>query len=560
MDLPVFINKTDKTPIYGRFPPVSSRPSGLPSDVLREGSNRVGLAALIYAFVFFSAYFIADLRTWVERIQGGTLTEAFDLGATVAVISILLSLGFFCLSVALRARPRLLLDLSLAFEVVAAFGIAMAEYWGSWSRWFPDRSELGPVGLSWTCVWIVAFPYLAPNKPRKVLIASLLAASAGPVTIILSHHLAAGTCREAMTFFLARVFPFTTYLCAILAFVASRGIHGLGTRLKKARDIGSYRLVKLLGRGGMGEVWWAEHHMLARPAAIKLIRPEILGADEGERRSILRRFEREAQATAILRSYHTIDLYDFGVTSDGSFYYAMELLNGLDLDSLVRRFGPVSAERAIHFLRQACHSLAEAHYTGLIHRDIKPTNLYSCRLGLECDFIKVLDFGLVKPDRTLRHETTPLTRPGITCGSPGYMAPEMALGKTEIDERTDIYALGCVAYWLLTGQLVFEGQSPLAMIVQHVQSAPVPPSKRTEIEIPAALEGVILSCLEKDPANRPQTAAELGHLLANCKTKGSWTTGRMKAWWDLHMPRREADPESHAGETPSGQAVLHPRL
>ena len=201
---------------------------------------------------------------------------------------------------------------------------------------------------------------------------------------------------------------------------------------------------------------------------------------------MLRRFEREAQATAALSSPHTIRVFDFGVTDDGTFYYVMELLAGRDLESLVREFGPVPADRAIYLLRQVCHSLADAHARGLVHRDIKPANIYVCRMGLDYDFVKVLDFGLVKfNDQQRDASTTLMTGAHTTTGTPAYMAPEIILGEGEVDRRADVYALGCVAYYLLTGQLVFEADTPMKMFLQHVQTPPVPPSQRTELHDPA---------------------------------------------------------------------------
>ncbi len=286
----------------------------------------------------------------------------------------------------------------------------------------------------------------------------------------------------------------------------------------------------------MGEVWLARHRMLARPAAVKLIRPDSLGDDEATRGYVLRRFEREAQATAALESHHTIELFDFGITQDGSFYYVMELLRGLDLDTLVQRFGPASAARAVYLLSQVCHSLAEAHEVGMIHRDIKPANIYVCRLGLEYDFVKVLDFGLVKTIDGRAGAATELTAEGIATGTPAFMAPEMAMGRGDVDGRADIYGLGCVGYWLLTGRRVFEAESPLATVVAHVQETPVPPSQRSELPIPAPLEELILACLAKDPAERPQSAAELGAQLAGCPLDPTWSHERARDWWALHLP------------------------
>ena len=268
------------------------------------------------------------------------------------------------------------------------------------------------------------------------------------------------------------------YITAIVAIVPSHLFQRLGRRLREAQDLGSYQLVELLGRGGMGEVWRAEHRLLARSAAIKLVRPELLGAGSGgDPRTILRRFEREARATAQLTSPHTIQVFDYGQTHDATFYYVMELLSGRDLESLVKDFGPLPAERAIFLLRQVCHSLADAHAHGLVHRDIKPANIYLCRMGLEYDFVKVLDFGLVKypgarGGTAVIHDASNTQ----TTGTPAYMAPEVILGEGDVDRRADVYALGCVAYYLLTGQLVFEADTPMKMLMQHVQSVPLPPS------------------------------------------------------------------------------------
>src|SRR5206468_1620159 len=224
----------------------------------------------------------------------------------------------------------------------------------------------------------------------------------------------------------------------------------------RMEDIGSYTLDSRLGTGGMGEVWKAKHKLLAREAAIKLIRPQVLQSSTGRQEFLLRkRFEREAQVTASLRSPHTVALYDFGHAKDGSFYYVMELLDGIDLETLVDQYGPMDPGRVVHILYQACKSLEEAHKAGLIHRDIKPRNILLCKLGLEYDFAKVLDFGLVKSLRPTDVAESMLTVEGVITGTPAYLAPEIALGNRDIDGRADLYSLGCVAYFLLTGLLVF---------------------------------------------------------------------------------------------------------
>jgi DNA-binding NtrC family response regulator len=302
--------------------------------------------------------------------------------------------------------------------------------------------------------------------------------------------------------------------------------------LDEAVAVGSYRLVELLGAGGMGEVWLARHRLLARPAAVKLIRHDVQTAAAHEQ--LVRRFEREAQVTAGLRSPHTVQLYDFGVNDSGSFYYVMELLDGLDLQRIVTDFGPQPAERVIMLLRQACRSLAEAHDHGLVHRDIKPANLFVTRLGSEYDYLKLLDFGIVK-DRP-GQEATLLSNQGIVPGTPAFMAPELIFGENRIDGRADLYSLACTAYWALTGQLVFQARTPAEMLLHHAQTPPVPPSQVSELPIPAELETLLMMCLEKDPARRSASALDLDSRLARVRCEQPWTEDRARAWWEAHAP------------------------
>ena len=335
-------------------------------------------------------------------------------------------------------------------------------------------------------------------------------------------------------------FSYSVLILAVGLLFSVWGAHIINTlRLSaaKERELGRYLLQEKIGAGGMGEVWRAKHTLLARPAAIKMIQAGILSdANSEEMQTVKRRFQREAQATASLTSPHTVQLYDFGITDEGIFYYVMEYLEGLDLETLVERFGPVQPERTIWLLQQASQSLAEAHTQGLIHRDIKPSNLHVGRMGLRSDFVKVLDFGLVKRVQAGIDGDTKLTREGSTTGTPAYMAPEMALGRSNVDERSDIYSFGCVAYWMLTGVPVFEGQTPMEVIVDHAKTPPVPPSQRTEFTIPESLEELIVSCLEKDPGKRPQSMAEISQLLATVEVDEPWTEQRALAWWQMHMP------------------------
>jgi eukaryotic-like serine/threonine-protein kinase len=302
--------------------------------------------------------------------------------------------------------------------------------------------------------------------------------------------------------------------------------------LEHARSVGSYRLISLLGSGGMGEVWLAKHRLLARPAAVKLIRQEAQTG--GDREQLIRRFQREAQVTAGLRSPHTVQLYDFGVNDNGSFYYVMELLQGLDLQHIVNRFGPLPAERTIMLLCQACRSLAEAHERGLVHRDIKPANLFVARLGFEFDYLKVLDFGMVKDQPGL--EVTMLSAQNLLRGTPAFMAPEVVIGERDIDGRTDLYSLACAAYWALTGQLLFQANTPTQMLLHHVNTRPERPSGVCELPIPRDLEDLLMQCLEKDPKKRPASALDLERQLTCVPCPEPWTVDRARAWWATHAP------------------------
>jgi DNA-binding NtrC family response regulator len=303
-------------------------------------------------------------------------------------------------------------------------------------------------------------------------------------------------------------------------------------QLNEALAVGSYRLVTPLGKGGMGEVWLAKHRFLVRPAAVKLIRHDVPPGPAREQ--LVRRFEREAQVTAALRSPHTVQLYDFGVNDTGSFYYVMEFLNGLDLHVIGTRFGPQPAERVVMLMRQACRSLAEAHERGLVHRDIKPANVFVTRLGTEYDYVKILDFGVVKDQSG--HDGTMLSNQNIVQGTPAFMPPEIVLGESSIDGRADLYSLACTAYWALTARTVFDAANAAQMLLQHVQAPPVPPSMRSELFIPEQLESILMKCLEKDPSKRPSSALQLDSYLACVPSDTPWTNERAQKWWEAHLP------------------------
>ena len=511
----------------GPGPAARGASSGLPLDLLSQSASRLRSLALLYAFVYFMAGILPGLLLPEGRAQLRANPILWTPGAIGIAVALVVAVAVGSRRVRLPAVMRI----GLVFEVVSSYAIAAGE--------FADPAMLethrGFLGLSWVAVWVVLFNIVVPTTPRRAVFVALASVSAVPV--VLGVMMATGITSLALApteFFFGLVFPYLLIVC--MSWVGARVVYHLGTEVKRARELGSYRLEEKLGEGGMGEVWRARHRMLARPAAIKLIRPALAGDRRSEiSEQAASRFEREAQAIARLRSPNTVDLFDFGMADDGAFYYAMELLDGLDADTLVRRFGPTPPERAVHLLRQICHSLSEAQSHGLVHRDIKPANIFLCRYGEEYDFVKVLDFGLVHAVRDPVDGASGPTREQSILGTPAFMAPEQATG-THVDGRADIYATGCVAYWLLTGQLVFDADTELGMLVQHAQKTPTPPSIRTGRAIPRALEDLVLSCLAKNPAHRPQSSRELSRVLAQLEGAGAWTQERAREWWAMHAP------------------------
>jgi eukaryotic-like serine/threonine-protein kinase len=498
----------------------------LPADLQVEALRRLRIVALLYAGAYFLAGPLTSLLSERSRAIYFSLPELWLPAAGSIGAGIVMAVMTGLTSVSTRARTLA----GLVFEVLGSIGIAAAEYHHISSPIVYGQYGAGGFGLSWVAVWVMLFSVAVPAPTRVAVIVAALSLATVPASYALNTRLGMNVPLGGDQFFVNLVFPYLVVL--LMAYGGVRVVSRLGAAVRQARELGSYRLVERLGRGGMGEVWRAEHRLLARPAAIKLIRPEVLGANDPEaRRLLMRRFEREAQATAMMRSMHTIELYDFGVSDDGTFYHVMELLGGYDLHALVGRFGPVPAERVVHLLRQVCDSLGEAHEAGLIHRDIKPANIYACRYGREVDVVKVLDFGLVKHVQAPEPGADLVTAGQLAGGTPAFMAPEQALGEDRVDARSDLYAVGCVAYWLLTGTLVFEGATPLETIVMHVHAQPELPSRRADLPIPPQLEALVLTCLAKDPAARPATADELGARLAAVPLERPWTPERAREWW-----------------------------
>jgi hypothetical protein len=391
---------------------------------------------------------------------------------------------------------------------------------------FPRLVALEKNGVINLLILMVLYGVFIPNDPRTtarvvltmalgpfLVLAALQLRMAGRATMIdelASHEFAIAN----SIFFL---------LSAGLATYASYILNGLRLDLRRVRQLGQYHLGEKLGQGGMGEVYLAEHQLLKRPCALKLIRPEA-----NANPTALARFEREVQAAALLTHPNTIEVFDYGRASDGTFYYVMEYLPGLNVAELVQKFGPMPPGRVVYLLRQVCGALAEAHQYGLIHRDLKPANIHVAILGGKCDVAKVLDFGLVKP--TADPDAPRLTAEYSVSGTPQYMSPEQTMAAESIDGRADLYSLGAVGYYMLTGRPPFEGSHPTELMIAHARDQVVPPSRHNP-EIPADLEAVILRCLEKDPNARFPDARALAAALAACACASDWDEAKAEAWW-----------------------------
>ena len=413
-----------------------------------------------------------------------------------------------------------------------------------------------------TCVLLVYAVYVPSTARRTLMVSSLMT-----VPLLACVFVAYRSYDPALHDPPAAIWPkravgdqaySVTFLCFVWWAIAvamatgfSSMLYGLRKAVNDIRRLGQYTLEKKLGEGGMGVVYRASHAMLRRPTAIKLLLPDRAGADA------LTRFEREVQRTAMLTHPNTVTVFDYGRTADGVFYYAMELLEGASLDEIVEVDGPQPEERVIHLLEQVAGSLAEAHDAGLIHRDIKPANILVVDRGGLADLVKVVDFGLVK-DVGLTTRDGQLHEPAVTqanmlTGTPLYIAPETLSAPESVDARADLYALGAVGYWLLTGTHVFSASTIIEVCAHHLHSIPEPPSTRLGAPVAADLEAVLLACLAKRPEDRPASAHVLREQLRACAAAGRWTNVRAAQWWQAHRHElrsggagasAEADPRS----------------
>jgi len=474
-----------------------------------------GLFALILGGFFTLALVVSGIvlpaRFWETNVS------VMRLGHLIAVAG-LAAAWALCLG---KPRPAWLLaaiDLVGSLAVLTMVSIMIAFAPAGW------RTQLMGTGLFVFVITLRAA--LVPSPPTWTAVVCVIAALPVPLGAYVAT-LHDPTWSEALFPRIAVLLIVTGWCVAgtASAYAISRIVYGLRAEVKSAMRLGQYTLEEKIGEGGMGTVYRARHALLRRPTAIKLLSPERSGAAN------VKRFEREVQLTSLLTHPNTIAIYDYGHTQDGAFYYVMELLDGISLHDLCEEDGPQPAGRVTFILAQAASALAEAHDAGLIHRDVKPANIMLCERGGMADFVKVLDFGLVK-DMT-ESESTDAARSSADAiaGTPLYMAPETVTNPKEVDARVDIYALGAVGYWLLTAEPPFEGANLVEVLSHHLHSIPKTPSERLGREVPTELEALIMKCLAKTPGDRPASMHELAGALRALETRLAWSEAEAHAWW-----------------------------
>ncbi len=500
--------------------PIDPAPSSASGEMRALRRDRLAATALLLTFAF------ATLLVWHLSYRSSHGPYTWGLFASRLVLCTVVA--------AVLVSPiRLAVGQVRMLEIVLFGGltaiVVLAQYFVSLEV-LEREKEIGLIafmknGVIQMVTLILMYGTLIPNRPRTVAWVVVLMAAAP----LFSHaflsenpHFAAFSEKMSAAEFTGSNALFLL-LAAIIATFSSILLNGLRIELHRARKFGKYRLIRKLGEGGMGEVYLAEHLLLKRPCALKLIKRE-----SGSNPIALARFEREVQSAARLSHPNTIEIYDYGHTSDGTFYYVMEYLQGLSLSELVRRDGPLLPGRVIYIFRQVCAGLAEAHRLGLVHRDLKPGNLFLAVRGGEADVAKVLDFGLVK--LTQDPGAVEISRELTVSGTPMYMAPEQATADRSLDSRADIYALGAMMYFALTGSPPFTGESGFAIMMSQVRDPVVPPSERIP-GLPADLEEVVLRCLAKKPSDRYPSVRALGDALAECTSASEWGPNRAEAWW-----------------------------
>lgn len=512
--------------VEGSTPHMSSETRG----VLRR---RLRIAAVLL-FIGFSSFFLYSTVRWKmsDHLQADYRWVFFS---QIAVITLLgLSAWKLCAKCDL-SMTKLRIGEAIVFGAPALFFTVLTYHKLTYCAMLDEgHAHIANTPAAWMLL-IFCYAIFVPNNWRRA------AAVIGPLALtpMVVMTVAYYTCPALSALLQTDDFDDLpveqAMLLALSAMVAIVGVHTINTLRHEAfvaKQLGQYRLKRLLGSGGMGEVYLAEHQMMKRPCAVKVIRPEKAGDPQ-----VLARFEREVRATAKLSHWNSIDIYDYGRTPDGTFYYVMEYLPGHNLGELVKEHGPVPPARILYLMRQVCDALAEAHGHGLIHRDIKPANIFCAYRGGVFDVAKLLDFGLAKP--LTDANDSGLTQEGSITGSPLFMSPEQA-GSEEVDGRSDIYSLGAVMYYMATGKAPFEYASPLKVMIAHASEDPEPP-RYLNGDIPAELEEVILHSLEKRPGDRYQTVAELREALDRVPVDGEWTARMAADWWNNYgCPQRKA--------------------
>jgi eukaryotic-like serine/threonine-protein kinase len=523
--------------------PTSNWSSEESREFLQERISSFARLVFLITVAFFVCGWVIALFWTPSELSGGlpaAMTHVIHLGAAAVLLAMWLS------------TRRGVLPASVLRVIDAGGTFVVAVLFSGMSFRLPLELVLRPDLLAVLSVAVVLLyrSAIVPSAPRTTAVIGALAAA--PLLPMTYLAFAGG----GPTLGAPSPWAYVTYtglfgsLAVLLSTAISRIIYGLRQTVREARRLGPYTLVQKIGEGGMGAVYRAEHALLRRPTAIKILPPERAGEMD------LARFEREVQMTSLLTSPHTVSVYDFGRTPDGLFYYAMEYLDGIDLLELVRRDGPMPAGRVVHVLRQVCEALGEAHRVGLIHRDIKPANILLCERGGRPDVAKVVDFGLVKS--LAGSAGAGVTRENTVLGTPHYMAPESLRSPDRVDARSDIYALGATAYFLLTGKPVFDGAVP-EVFAGHLRGDPVPPSTRLGRAVPSSLEALIVSALAKTPGERPQTAEAFAAALAACRDVPPWTEAHAAAWWQGRgatiRAARSGAPDSEAPTTPGTLAI-----
>src|SRR5262245_15873767 len=477
--------------------------------------SRLHIAALLL-FAGFAAFFV-----WhTLRIEFNSQLTVFLYAAHFLSTLILGAIGFsLCTRCPITTRQLRWIEL-ITFGVPLVFFL-LVQYERS-VRWADEFGVLPDLFPCWLLM-IYTYALFIPNTWQRSAIFIGFMAVAPLVAAFVNALIDAGIAALLVTD--PRLIVENTLvmaLAAVSAVLGVRTINSLRDEALRARQLGQYKLKRLIGSGGMGDVYLAEHLLMKRPCAIKVIRPEKAGDPK-----VLARFEREVQATARLSHWNSVDIFDYGRADDGTFYYVMEFLPGMNLAELVRQYGALPPARAIHLVRQVCDALHEAHDVGLVHRDIKPANIFSAARGGQFDVAKILDFGLAKPLADLA--AAPLTQEGTITGSPLYMSPEQAIGDREPDARSDIYALGAVLYFLLTGRTPFADENPMKVLIAHAHEPPPPPSQHGHV--PDDVQLIIMACLHKSPDDRYQSASELAAAIEECDDFGRWTREAARQWW-----------------------------